>query len=374
MKHILLAVTGLSPQVITETMYALHQNYQKLDEIHIITTKTGKEKICSQLIGCGRGYFYKYLEEYGFKKDHILFNHSHVHVITDEYGNELEDISSDYDNERLLEKCLELAFEFTSDENTSVFFSIAGGRKTMSSCLTLAAQLYGRPQDRLYHVLVSPEFENNRDFFYPHRKSRKIKLFDSKGHPYYKETRFADVILVHIPFVSIRHYLSPDQLKRPKDPGTLMLSLIKEEEARLAVNLPAKRISYKNVELDMMPSQMALYAFFVLQKKECQKNQDNCIGCQDCFMDISAIAQNSEGIAKIYKQISGTRPFEEMSSSGIAALTTENYRSLRSKINKKLVKTFGYCAAQKIGITAAGTRPDTTYGILMDKKQIQMIT
>ena len=29
--------------------------------------------------------------------------------------------------------------------------------------------LYGRPQDRIYHVLVSPEFESSGVFFYPPR-------------------------------------------------------------------------------------------------------------------------------------------------------------------------------------------------------------
>ncbi len=38
MKNTLLAVTGLSPQVITETLYALHQNNRKVDGIHVITT------------------------------------------------------------------------------------------------------------------------------------------------------------------------------------------------------------------------------------------------------------------------------------------------------------------------------------------------
>ncbi|MBW2021016.1 MAG: TIGR02584 family CRISPR-associated protein, partial [Deltaproteobacteria bacterium] len=45
MKNILLAVTGLSPQVITETLFALHQQNRTVDAIHIITTRQGKEKI-----------------------------------------------------------------------------------------------------------------------------------------------------------------------------------------------------------------------------------------------------------------------------------------------------------------------------------------
>ncbi len=39
MKNILLAVTGLSLQVITETLYALHQNNRHVDAIHVITTR-----------------------------------------------------------------------------------------------------------------------------------------------------------------------------------------------------------------------------------------------------------------------------------------------------------------------------------------------
>ncbi len=373
MKNILLAVTGLTPQVITETLYALHQNQQHVDEIHIITTRTGKEAIYSKLIGGRQGYFYKYLKDYKIKKHSILFDHSGVHVICDEDGNEIEDISNADENEKLLAKCLELVFEFTSDMNTSVFFSIAGGRKTMSSCLTLAAQLYGRPQDRLYHVLISPEFENNRDFFYPPVTSRKIELFDHKGQPYYKETKFAEITLVNIPFVSLRRHLSETQLKSPKDPGTLMLSLVKDEQSHLIINLPEKKISYKTIELDMMPAHMALYSFFIMQKRKCKKNNLNCKGCYDCFMDVVEIGDKTKDIAGLYQGICDDRLSKAVSDSGIVSLSAENFRSLKSRINKKIAHSFGHLAAKKLEITATGTRPDTKYGILMDKKYIQMV-
>ena len=47
MKNILLAVVGLSPQVVTETLYALHQQGRGVDAIHLITTREGKEAILS---------------------------------------------------------------------------------------------------------------------------------------------------------------------------------------------------------------------------------------------------------------------------------------------------------------------------------------
>ena len=373
MKNILLAVTGLSPQVITETLYALHQNRQMVDEIHVITTRNGREKIYSELIGGKQGHFYKYLKEYGFVLNSVRFNHENVHVITDEHGNELADIVTAYDNERLLQKCLDLSFHFTKRTGSAVYFSVAGGRKTMSSCLTLAAQVYGRPGDRLYHVLVSPEFESNHDFFYPPKESRQIELKDKQGQSYFKETKFAQINLINIPFVSIRDQLAPEYLKEPKDPTTLMLSLIKEDKTGLTVNLVTGKIIFKTIEMDLMPSHMALYSFFAMQKKECFKQTKSCGDCRDCFMDISVIRDKQEQIAELYKKLCGTRPMDEMSKSGITGLDAENYRSLRSKINKSVSGTFGPYAAKELEIATVGTRPDTRYGILMDKGKMEIV-
>ena len=181
MKNILLAVTGLSPQVITETLFALHQSKKKVDAVHVITTRDGKEMIYATLLSGKKGRYYQYLDEYGINPSSIDFSHRNIHVISDEHGIEIPDIVSELDNERFLKKCLELSFSFTSSLDTAVFFSVAGGRKTMSACLSLAVQIYGRPQDRLYHVLVSPEFESSRDSYYPPKKSKPIELRDHQG-------------------------------------------------------------------------------------------------------------------------------------------------------------------------------------------------
>jgi CRISPR-associated protein Csx14 len=62
MKNVMLAVSGLSPQVITETLYALHQSNRHVDTIHVITTRDGKEKIFGELFGGEKGHYYKYLD------------------------------------------------------------------------------------------------------------------------------------------------------------------------------------------------------------------------------------------------------------------------------------------------------------------------
>jgi len=373
MKNILLAVTGLSPQVITETLYALHQSGREVHAIHVITTREGKDRIFADLLAGKDGRYHRYLNEYGIDPDTIAFDHSHVHTVTDPHGVECADILTEADNERLLALCLNMAFELTKNPDTAVFFSIAGGRKTMSACLTLAAQFYGRSQDRLYHVLVSPEFESSRDFFFPPKKSDAIVLKDKNGQIYYKETRYAEINLISVPFVSIRDSLSKDVLKAPKPPGALLLSLIREETPRLTVNLVDKKIIYKRMELDLTPAQIAVYAFFVLRKKECDKTAAACDGCRDCFLELPKILDKTTEIANIYKRISGTRPIEEMSDSGIRSLTAENFNSIKTKIKKALQNRFGPYALKDLEIASLGRRPDTKYGILLDKERIEVV-
>ena len=373
MKNILLAVIGLSPQVLTETLYALHQSNRKVDAIHVITTREGKEKIYGLLLSGEAGQYYQYLKEYGIDPATIDFSHNNIHVIRNEHGVEIPDIASESDNEHLLKICLDLAFRFTRDPQTSVLFSIAGGRKTMSPCLSLAAQFYGRFQDRLYHVLVSPEYESNRQFFYPPKESKWIELTDKQGHPVSKETQYAEINLVHIPFVSIRNQLSGELLTEPKDPGTLMLSLIREEEARLIINLILGKIVYKNVELDMMAARMALYTFFAIQKKNCASTDKNCRDCTACFLDIQSIFEKQGQITDLYQRMSGSRPIGEMSDSGIVNLSQENFMMYKGKIKNDFLKRFGAYALRDLEIASIGSRPNTMYGILIDKGKLEIV-
>lgn len=54
MKRTLLAVCGLSPQVITETLYALFQEGRLPDSVHALTTTEGKARCLSNLFGSGK--------------------------------------------------------------------------------------------------------------------------------------------------------------------------------------------------------------------------------------------------------------------------------------------------------------------------------
>lgn len=370
MKNILLAVCGLSPQVITEALYALFQEGKQIQAVHAITTRHGKERLlgglfdqhCSRLTGL--------LADFGLAPESLDFSPRNIHALKTKTGVEIEDIITPADNELLLATCLDLTFRFTRDDDTAIWFLVAGGRKTMTSCLTLAAQLYGRPQDRILHVLVSPEFENSRDFWYPPKAPATVKLIDGKGQPFFKETRYATVQLITIPFVSVREMLAGEMLARPRRPADLMQSLIRDTPKTLIVNLAEGKIAYGKTELDMHPARLALYAFFAEQKKNCTK-QDSCTGCHDCFIDTPTILDTA-GIAAMYRRIPGSRLLEEMSDTGIGSLSMGNFNSYKSKIRKDLLSAFGQAHTAELEIASLGARPDTRYGISLDRRQIRL--
>jgi len=376
LKNILLAVVGLSPQVVTETLFALHQEGKQVDAIYLITTATGKELIASSLLSPAFGRYHRYLKEYGIDPSTISFGFENVHVVKDLYGKEIRDITSDEDNEHLLRCCLDLTFRFTSSPDTTVFFSIAGGRKTMSASLMVAAQLYGRPQDRVYHVLVSPEFENSEDFYYPTRPSQLIRLYDENRNPFFKETRYATVTLVPIPFVSIRGQIAADLLQEPREPAELMLSLIREEPAILTIDIPSGKVIYRQREIDMMPARLALYAFFALLKKDCplQKEKRSCRDCTDCYLSFYEVAARQKDITELYRGAAGKMVIEsEMSDTGITNINAENFNSYRIKIRRDLERGFGAVNAARLAISSTGQRPDKRYGIELDRQNIRVV-
>jgi CRISPR-associated protein Csx14 len=383
MKNILLAVVGLSPQVATETLYALHQQGKRVDAIHLITTRTGKAAITASLLSPTDGRYYAYLDDYGIDRGAISFGFENVHVVKDARGNEIGDIEGEEDNEALLKICFEMTFRFTSDPDAAVFFSIAGGRKTMSACLMVAAQLYGRPQDRIYHVLVSPEFESSSAFFYPPRQSRLIQLQDKNKQPFFKETRWAKVTLLPLAFVSVRERISDELLRSPQKPAELMQSLIGNEPPLLTVDIPAGKVIYQRREIDMMPARLVLYAFFALLKKERPRlagladsridNPPGCRDCRDCWLGFYDVADRQARITELYRHVVGGRAVSEMSDTGITNLNAENFNSYRVKINRDLERGFGAPNAARIMIAATGTRPNTRYGIELDRVYIRVV-
>ena len=209
-RRILLVVTGLSPQVVTETLYALAVARSERwvpHEIRAITTRQGAESLRAALLGDNPGWFHRLCRDYRLPP--IRFDDDCIEVVTDNAGKPLSDIRTPADNERAADVICERVRELTADPSTVLHVSIAGGRKTMGYYLGYALSLFGRPGDSLSHVLVSEPFESCRDFFYPTPEPAVIHTRNGAT----ADAREARVTLAEIPFVSLRHGLDDGLLE-----------------------------------------------------------------------------------------------------------------------------------------------------------------
>lgn len=370
MKTILLAVCGLTPQVITETLYALHQQGQQVDAIRVLTTRAGKDACISGLLRAGEGQYHQYLEDYGLPREAIDFSPRHLLAVLGEDGTELDDIGSEDDSERFLRLCMEETFAHTADSQIRVLFSIAGGRKTMGACLSLAAQCYGRPQDRIYHVLVRPaEFESCRDFYYPPKTPRTVAVLNRDRRPCHMDTALAEITLVPLPFFPLRGQLTPAMLRQPESPAALMLSLVREEKPQLLIDLPQQKLIWKGAELDLPPSLLAYYALLALHKQEADCGKTRCPGCDDCYLTGAGILAKQAEMTRLYQRLTSREPVK----SGATALEEDYLKQYRSKINRDIAARFGRYEARLLQIGSIGKRPGVRYGIGVDRALIRVV-
>ena len=203
--RILLAVTGLSCQVVTETIYALAQQDRNMlpDAVYVLTTREGAER--ARLLLCQEGWFGRLLRDWELPS--IAFGPEHIQIIHDARERPLGDIRSQQDNVSAADTIAEAVRMLTTSNTKQLHVSIAGGRKTMGFFAGYALTLYGRPQDRLSHVLVSSEFESHPDFYYPTPYPRVIHTAPPTSKPL--DTRDATVELAEIPFLRLRARIEP---------------------------------------------------------------------------------------------------------------------------------------------------------------------
>lgn len=367
MKRILLAVCGKTPQIITETLYALWDKGEFPQVIKILTTKAGKEAIYAKLLDPIHGIFYKFCEEYGINAEETEFSWQDI-LVPRVNGVEIEDILTEEDSFAFLQTVLEQTFYFTGDPDTAVCFSLAAGRKTMGASLTLAAQIYGRSQDKLCHVLVHSDFEYSPYFYYPPKQPITVELVNSAGEKYYKSTEYAKISLVNIPFFSVREKFAPKMLEKPFTPQELMALLERTEEPKLKLYVRSCKMEWQGKSIKLPVAWFTLYIFFVLRKKRVKDGENS-------NLDILEIENRKEEIASLYHKIIQFMPKKEaaQSDTGIIALNSENIRSYRSKVNTKIHKNFGQLSSEKLCIGSFGQKPNTKYGLGLAPHLIEII-
>ncbi len=204
-RRALLLVAGLTPQIVTETLYALCVKRTPVfipTEIHLLTTKEGAERARLMLLGEEPGYLRRFCEDYDLPELAGAFPEENIHVVHGPDGTPLRDIVTEEDNAAVADAIMRQVRELAADETCAIHASVAGGRKTMGVALALAMSLFGRPQDALSHVLVSPPFESHPEFFYPPPQP-KVLLVGAPPQQRPISTDEADVQLAELPFLRL---------------------------------------------------------------------------------------------------------------------------------------------------------------------------
>jgi CRISPR-associated protein (TIGR02584 family) len=186
-------ITGLSPQVVTETIWALAQREPPAapQEIVLLTTAPG-EAVAQRLLPPA-------LRELSAQLG-VALPPPEIQVMRDRRGQPLDDISSTDDNQAAADAITAAIRVATADPDVQLHVSIAGGRKTMGCLAGMALSLFGRAQDQLTHVLVDARFQAREDFFFPPDPPRRLPLPDGGT----VDTRDCRVVLAEIPFVRLR--------------------------------------------------------------------------------------------------------------------------------------------------------------------------
>lgn len=368
-RRILTAVCGLSPQILTETLYALAVASRPVfvpTEIHLLTTREGAHRANLTLLHPESDQFHKLRRDYGLPE--IAFDASHIHTVRGMDDSELDDIRSPSDNEHLANYITQAISEYTKDPEAALHVSIAGGRKTMGYYAGYALSLFGREQDRLSHVLVTADYEGLRDFYYPTPDSHVIYKSEDRSHERPLDTSKAEVFLAEIPFIRLRDDIPARLLKGQAGfSETIAAARRASEPPYLAIDKAARELNANGVSVHLQESLLAFYLWVlvrsVLEERPLPK-------------PAKAEAGNGEYAAEFmeyYRAIVGELRDTDKTEAALRKGMDENFFQEKiSRINTALKDELGERLAQRYRITNRGWRGNTDYGLTLSADQIQI--
>lgn len=359
---ILLAITGLTPQVVTETLYALHDQGEQLPaSVHILTTAEGYQRARLTLIN--DGWLARFCRDYHLQQPQ--FSESSIHVLQQVNGESLIDIRTQADNQAIADTITEWIRIFTADPDFNLHVSIAGGRKTMGFYAGYALSLYGRTNDRLSHVLVSTDYESHPQFFYPTPYSHVIYGHDPSYKPL--DTQHAKVILADLGFVRLRHGLDQFLLEgKTSFSQSVAAAQLALGPAHLVINLKTRQLIAHGKTIKLIPADLSFYIWLLDRQK-------NKIPAPYCPSDGAPNETYAEQFLYHYQRINGEmggadRTIETMKD----GMSKSFFEQRKSRINKILTEHLGQAAGSYL-IRNEGKRPRTRYRINLGIEQIQII-
>lgn len=349
-RRILLAVTGLSPQVVTETLYALAKDPATAfipTEVHLLTTATGKDLARAALLHPDGGQFHALLADYP-QLGRPRFDENGIHVICSADGTPLPDIRTPDENAAAADAITALMAQLTRAGDVALHVSIAGGRKTMGFYLGYAFSLYARPQDRLSHVLVSSPFESHPEFFYPPATPRRLSTRDNR----HIDTADALVTLAEIPVVRLRHGL-PHALLEGRAGFNATVDALQTSFAapRLDIALAARCVTCGNRSVVLPPALLAWLAWWARNSLTGQPMQHWRKADASSYLTLyeTVVGMDAEALEKARKRLA-------------EGMEKEFFEQNNAKLNRALQEQLGQAATPYL-LTSEGKRPDTKRGL-----------
>lgn len=361
---VFVTVSGLTPQVITESLYDfIIQKKLSIEEVHVITTLRGKRRIQELLLAKGQGALYQFCRDYQLEAEDFI---PHIHVLKDSTNQDLEDIRSIIDNENAANFIVNFIRELASRENIQILASIAGGRKTMGVYLAFAMQLFGRPFDQLFHVLVQPEsIENSPSFFYPPPQKKLITIHSFKQQELKIKANEIKIENTEIPFLRVSKII-PSLRDDQKIDFSQMVKLTqgiidkKISSPRLRIDLKNRNVtlyaeSYKYF-WTLSPQEMTLYYYLGKYEKIVNSFENQ--------------TTNSEKLFEIFKL---HFPYLGIKN-GLAIFTNKDIQEIRSRINLKIRKAVSNPIVQQfVLISTHPPRRSPTYTIAIPSHNIELV-
>jgi CRISPR-associated protein (TIGR02584 family) len=365
-RRILLAVTGLTPQVVTETLYALacHPDTPWIpDEIHLITTATGAENARLNLLLPG-GWFHRLRADYRLPM--INFPVENIHILQDAAGVALEDIRTPQQNTLAADFITESMRRLTESPETELHVSIAGGRKTMGYYLGYALSLYGRAQDRLSHVLVSDPFETNREFYYPTPYDHPIH--SRRGDKEITvDARNARVDLADIPFVRLREGLPKELLKGDaRFSQAVAAAQCTGRKLELVIDVAKRRVTASGEIVKLTLQNFSLLLWLARRRIAGQE----AIYCTTYSAE-TALAQEYISVCReIYGDHSAE--FERLESALKNGMDSAWFSPAKTRLNKALIRALGENGAEPYLLQQVGARKQARFELKLEARFIHL--
>ncbi len=287
---VLLGVTGMSPAVLTETIWALAHPRDGSKpvvphRVLAVTTTQGRTEIVRQLLDpCARfgglapwdvlreALASEGLPVHGRLRFGATANDIRVITATDPASGrsaELADLRTVGDNDAAADYLLEQVRGVVENPDTRLIASMAGGRKTMGALLYACLTLAGRETDRLTHVLVNEPFETLREFCFPGQPGGE--LMDRAGRAH--DPAQALVELADVPFVPLRN-LFVRELSRKAGTFSRLIASCRDnvrqraaESLRLTIETARPELEVNGTRIKLAPLEHLLLLFLARRAK-----------------------------------------------------------------------------------------------------------